>query len=218
MGPATRVEATLFGPRHPQRDLTCRRAPSTPRPPASPPASMSGRTSRAPRRTRGVQRWRRTRRSPAEPEGQPSPMTTTRPRMGACSSATFRCSCSRRASTGARRPCPVRPDRQPWPTLAKTTTPYLTGVKNYGEYATVNLSGRYFIDRSRHQQLNLSIQNLFDRSYGRFYRGCGDQFTCATSRWAAPTLRLPKVWPCHARCWAQLPVLVLIPTSPTREA
>jgi vitamin B12 transporter len=56
----------------------------------------------------------------------------------------------------------------------KTTAPYANGVLNYGEYATVNLSGRYFLDRNRHHQLNLSVQNLFDREYGRFYRGCKD--------------------------------------------
>jgi vitamin B12 transporter len=56
----------------------------------------------------------------------------------------------------------------------KTTAPYMNGVLNYGEYATVNLSGRYFLDAGRHHQLNLSVQNLFDRAYGRFYRGCKD--------------------------------------------
>jgi len=56
----------------------------------------------------------------------------------------------------------------------KVTAPYANTVLNYGEYATVNLSGRYFLDRARHQQLNLSVQNLFDREYGRFYRGCVD--------------------------------------------
>jgi vitamin B12 transporter len=56
----------------------------------------------------------------------------------------------------------------------KTTAPYARTVLNYGEYATVNLSGRWFIDRARHHQLNLSVQNLFDRAYGRFYRGCKD--------------------------------------------
>ena len=45
---------------------------------------------------------------------------------------------------------------------------------NYGEYATVNLSGRWFLDQARHHQLNLAVQNLFDREYGRFYRGCAD--------------------------------------------
>jgi outer membrane cobalamin receptor len=56
----------------------------------------------------------------------------------------------------------------------KVTAPYANTVLNYGEYATVNLSGRYFLDRDRHHQLNLSVQNLFDREYGRFYRGCVD--------------------------------------------
>ena len=56
----------------------------------------------------------------------------------------------------------------------KTTAPYANGVVNYGEYATVNLSGRWFLDAARHHQLNLAVQNLFDRAYGRFYRGCAD--------------------------------------------
>ncbi|MGZ6011324.1 MAG: TonB-dependent receptor plug domain-containing protein [Caulobacteraceae bacterium] len=56
----------------------------------------------------------------------------------------------------------------------KTTAPYASGVVNYGEYATVNLSGRWFLDAARHHQLNLAVQNLFDRAYGRFYRGCVD--------------------------------------------
>ena len=57
----------------------------------------------------------------------------------------------------------------------KATTPYSSTLLNYGEYATVDLSGRYFIDKARRQQLNLAVQNLFDRDYGRFYRGCGDR-------------------------------------------
>jgi len=56
----------------------------------------------------------------------------------------------------------------------KVTSPYANTVLNYGEYATVNVSGRWFLDRDRHHQLNLSVQNLFDREYGRFYRGCAD--------------------------------------------
>ncbi|HEY4028708.1 MAG TPA: TonB-dependent receptor [Caulobacteraceae bacterium] len=56
----------------------------------------------------------------------------------------------------------------------KVTAPYANTRLNYGEYATVNLSGRWFLDPKRHQQLNLSVQNLFDREYGRFYRGCVD--------------------------------------------
>jgi vitamin B12 transporter len=56
----------------------------------------------------------------------------------------------------------------------KLTTPYLTRRLNYGEFATVDLSGRYFLDPARHHELNLSIRNLFDRQYGKFYRGCMD--------------------------------------------
>ena len=56
----------------------------------------------------------------------------------------------------------------------KATTPYASTKLNYGEYATVDLSGRYFLDKARHQQINLAVQNLFDRSYGVFYRGCAD--------------------------------------------
>ena len=56
----------------------------------------------------------------------------------------------------------------------KATTPYGAGKLNYGEYATVDLSGRWFIDAARRHQLNLAVQNLFDRQYGRFYRGCQD--------------------------------------------
>jgi outer membrane cobalamin receptor len=56
----------------------------------------------------------------------------------------------------------------------KATTLYQTRNLNYGEYATVDLSGRYFLDPARHHQLNLAVQNLFDRSYGVFYRGCAD--------------------------------------------
>lgn len=51
---------------------------------------------------------------------------------------------------------------------------YNTGRVNYGEYATVDISGRYFFDPARHHMFNLSVQNLFDRQYGVFYRGCQD--------------------------------------------
>jgi len=56
----------------------------------------------------------------------------------------------------------------------KATTLYRTSNLNYGEYATVDVSGRYFLDAARHHQLNLAVQNLFDRGYGVFYRGCRD--------------------------------------------
>jgi vitamin B12 transporter len=44
----------------------------------------------------------------------------------------------------------------------------------YGKYAVVDLSGRYFLDHARRQKLSLSVQNLFDRQYGRPNRGCMD--------------------------------------------
>jgi vitamin B12 transporter len=78
----------------------------------------------------------------------------------------------------------------------KTTTPYLTSKLNYGEYATVDLSGRYFLDQARHHQLNLSVQNLFDRQYGKFYRGCQDvlkDFPLGCSKpYAYQALALPR--------------------------
>ncbi len=78
----------------------------------------------------------------------------------------------------------------------KVTTPYQTSTLNYGEYATVDLSGRYFIDQARHHQLNLGVQNLFDREYGRFYRGCVDvarDFPLGCSKpYAYQSLALPR--------------------------
>lgn len=44
----------------------------------------------------------------------------------------------------------------------------------YGNYTVVDLSGRYFLDAARHQQVNLSIRNLFDQRYGLPRRGCKD--------------------------------------------
>jgi outer membrane cobalamin receptor len=55
------------------------------------------------------------------------------------------------------------------PPLPESTTPI-----NYGNYALVDLSGRWYIDAGRHQQLNLSIRNLLDRQYGRPANGCRD--------------------------------------------
>ena len=78
----------------------------------------------------------------------------------------------------------------------KATTPYSTGVVNYGEYGSVDLSGRYFIDHSRHHQLNLAVQNLFDRQYGKFYRGCVDvlkDFPLGCSKsYAYQSLAMPR--------------------------
>jgi outer membrane cobalamin receptor len=44
----------------------------------------------------------------------------------------------------------------------------------YGNYTVVDLSGRWFLDAGRHQQLNLSVRNLFDQRYGLPARGCAD--------------------------------------------
>jgi outer membrane cobalamin receptor len=44
----------------------------------------------------------------------------------------------------------------------------------YGKYAVVDLSGRYFLDNARKQRLSVSVQNLFDREFGRPSRGCRD--------------------------------------------
>jgi vitamin B12 transporter len=48
---------------------------------------------------------------------------------------------------------------------------------HYGRYAVVDLSGRYYVDAKRHQQINFSIRNLFDRQYGLPARGCADVAT-----------------------------------------
>ncbi len=45
---------------------------------------------------------------------------------------------------------------------------------SYGNYTVVDLSGRYFLDADRHQQVTLSIRNLFDQRYGLPSRGCKD--------------------------------------------
>lgn len=48
------------------------------------------------------------------------------------------------------------------------------GAVHYGDYTVVDLSGRWFLDPERRQQLNLSVRNLFDQSYGLPNRGCKD--------------------------------------------
>lgn len=50
---------------------------------------------------------------------------------------------------------------------------------DYGNFAVVDLSGRYFIDAGRKQRLTVSVQNLLDRNYGRPSRGCQDAATDA---------------------------------------
>jgi len=48
------------------------------------------------------------------------------------------------------------------------------GDIGYGDYTVVDVSGRWFLDSGRRQQLNFSIRNLFDRRYGLPNRGCRD--------------------------------------------
>ena len=48
------------------------------------------------------------------------------------------------------------------------------GVQSYGNYTVVDLSGRWFLDAERRQQLNISIRNLLDQRYGLPGRGCKD--------------------------------------------
>jgi vitamin B12 transporter len=48
------------------------------------------------------------------------------------------------------------------------------GAVSYGNYTVVDLSGRWFLDPERHQQINLSVRNLFDQRYGLPARGCKD--------------------------------------------
>lgn len=39
------------------------------------------------------------------------------------------------------------------------------GRRNFGNYTTVNLAGRVFLDQARHHRLGTSIQNVFDEEY-----------------------------------------------------
>jgi len=48
------------------------------------------------------------------------------------------------------------------------------GETQYGKYATVNLSGRYRLDETGHQLLNVAITNLFNRQYGLPGQSCLD--------------------------------------------
>jgi vitamin B12 transporter len=48
---------------------------------------------------------------------------------------------------------------------------------DYGQYAVVDLSGRYFVDGNHKHQWVLSVQNIFDEQYGSPARGCADVVT-----------------------------------------
>ena len=54
----------------------------------------------------------------------------------------------------------------------------LAGVSTpYGNYAILDLSGRYFLDSARHHEFSLSLQNVFNTAYGQPRRGCADVST-----------------------------------------
>jgi vitamin B12 transporter len=56
----------------------------------------------------------------------------------------------------------------------------------YGNYAVVDLSGRYFFGAVRQQRISVSLQNLFNRQYGRPSRGCQDVSTDGASDCSEP--------------------------------
>ena len=67
----------------------------------------------------------------------------------------------------------------------------------YGDYAVVDLSGRYYLDAEHHKVLTLSIQNLFDAGYGLPGRGCIDNaadgpFDCTGGRYIYVNRGLPR--------------------------
>jgi outer membrane cobalamin receptor len=68
----------------------------------------------------------------------------------------------------------------------------------YGNYGVFDLSGRYFFGKDRHQTLNLSVQNLFDRQYGKPAKGCldvpTDRPTACSSPYTYVNLGLPRTF------------------------
>lgn len=67
----------------------------------------------------------------------------------------------------------------------------------YGDYAVVDLSGRYYLDVDHRKVLTLSIQNLFDAGYGLPGRGCIDNpadgpFDCTGGRYIYVNRGLPR--------------------------
>jgi outer membrane cobalamin receptor len=69
---------------------------------------------------------------------------------------------------------------------------------DYGNYGVFDLSGRYFFGKDRHQTLNLSVQNLFDRQYGKPAKGCLDAPTDSPTACSSPytyvNLGLPRTF------------------------
>jgi vitamin B12 transporter len=77
-------------------------------------------------------------------------------------------------------------------------TPVRSSTLNYGNYAVFNIAGRYFLDSARRQKLNVSVENLFDRQYGRPSKGCLDVPTDGPYDCSAPytyvNLGLPRTY------------------------
>lgn len=69
---------------------------------------------------------------------------------------------------------------------------------NYGNWGVFDLSGRYFFGKDRRQTLNLSVQNLFDRQYGKPAKGCldvpTDRPTACSSPYTYVNLGLPRTF------------------------
>jgi vitamin B12 transporter len=68
----------------------------------------------------------------------------------------------------------------------------------YGKYAVVDISGRYFIDANRKHTLILSLQNVLDKQYGSPARGCTDVATDGPNDCSSPyiysNLGLPRTF------------------------
>jgi vitamin B12 transporter len=77
-------------------------------------------------------------------------------------------------------------------------TTVLGKTLDYGNYPVFNLSARYFFDSARHETLSLSLDNVFDRRYGRPSKGCLDvstdgPFDCSMP-YAYVNLGLPRTF------------------------
>jgi outer membrane cobalamin receptor len=66
----------------------------------------------------------------------------------------------------------------------------------YGDTVVVDLSGRFFFDHDHKHRITLSVQNLFDKEYGRPQQGCADVATDGPFDCSAPytyvNLGLPR--------------------------
>lgn len=64
----------------------------------------------------------------------------------------------------------------------------------YGKYATLDISARIKLDRKEHQQINLSLQNVFNRQYGEPSRGWVDTVVPYTTPYIYTNLGLPRTF------------------------